>query len=175
MVTWSPDDHSTNLNGPVPFIVVAASGPSEVSLSRMRKYRRESNAPGRGTSEERTTVYLSGVSMPLQSDAPGPTVARFRVFGSCALSSVYLMSSLVNSRPLWYWTPLRRLNLSCLLSELSSQLSASRGTGLNFSSKVINWSWTWPTVLLLLGDHWNGSRVVMSPTMPTRSVPPVFN
>jgi hypothetical protein len=72
--------------------------------------------------------------MLLQYEAPGPTVARLIVLGSWALSSVYLTSSLVSSRPLWYWTPLRRLNLTCLLSELSSQLSASRGCGANFVS-----------------------------------------
>src|SRR5437870_13423718 len=84
------------------------------------------------------------------------------------------MSSLVSSRPLWNWTPLRRLNLTRLLSVLSSQLSARRGLGVNFSSYVMSWSWTCPTVLLLFGDHTNGSSDVMSPTMPTRNVPPVL-
>ena len=50
-------------------------------------------------------------------------------------------SSLVSSRPVWNWTPLRRVSLTCLASLLTSQLSASIGVGLGFGlSAMSKWS-----------------------------------
>ena len=96
--------------------------------SRMRMYCRKSNTPGRDTSEVRTTVYLSGVSMLVHQLLPTAAVwAKALRLGSRTRSMLYFTSSLVNSRPSWNSTPLRRLSLICLLSLLRSQLSARRG------------------------------------------------
>src|SRR5581483_7795606 len=94
------------------------------------------------------------------------------LFGSRARRMLYFTSSLVNSRPEWYITPLRRFSLMVLLSELRSQLSARRGTGLRLSSLNVSTSKIWPMVLFWVGAHWKPSVVMMSPTWPTRSVPP---
>jgi hypothetical protein len=72
-----------------------------------------SKAAGRGCSDFKTTVYLSGVSIVVNHWAwfaywPDP------VFGSFARVMEHFTSSLVNSRPLCHWTALRRLNLICL-------------------------------------------------------------
>ena len=79
-------------------------------------------------------MYLSGVSMPVHQALPVATVAANRFFGSRTRSKLYLTSSLVNSRPVWNWASLRRLSLICVWSALTSQLSASRGSGLSSSS-----------------------------------------
>ena len=94
----------------------------------MLKYSKKSKTSGRGWSDFRMTVYLSGVSMLVNQRAwlancPAPT------FGSRTRRMLYLTSSLVNSRPVWNWTPLRRFSLICLKSVLTSQLSASIGCG----------------------------------------------
>ena len=82
-------------------IVVFASGPSTLALSQMLKISRPSKKFGRETSVLISTVYLSGVSivvnqllMPVRMPLPTPSV-RGR-------SRLYLTSSLVSSRPLWY-------------------------------------------------------------------------
>src|SRR5437016_14447620 len=138
---WSHEAHSTNLKGPVPLTAVFEFEPSMVSLSTMLKALRKSKMPGRGWSDVRVTVYLSGVSMPVNQALCGARVPASPVsFGSRTRSRLYLTSSLVNSRPLWNGTPLRRLNLNVLLSELASQLSANTGWGCSVKSYTANLS-----------------------------------
>src|SRR4051794_26041310 len=84
----------------------------------------------------------------------------------------HLMSSLVNSRSECHVTPLRRLSLICRESGLSSQLSASMGVGFEVSSYSVMRSKGAQLTLPVL-SRWPSMRA-MSPTMPTRSVPPDF-
>src|SRR5215471_16662785 len=97
---WLPDSHSTHLKAPVPMTLVVASGPSMFSLLRMRRYCRKSKAPGRGLSDLRMIVYLSGFSMVVHQALPTATVDANGFLGSRARSTVYSTSSLLNSRPL---------------------------------------------------------------------------
>jgi len=83
----------------------------------MLKLWKNSQAKGRGWSDVKITVYLSGVSK-VHCLA---WTAKFAV--PCGLSTCSMfqaMSALVNSRPVWNCTPLRRLNLICLRSLLAS-------------------------------------------------------
>ena len=82
---WSPETHSPSLNGPVPFIVVAALGLSVGLLVQDAQIQnRIERARSRHLGRQDHGVFV-GVSMVLQYDAPGPTVARFNVFGSWRL------------------------------------------------------------------------------------------
>src|SRR5258708_7144993 len=102
-----------NTNGPVPTDLVLASGPSIVTGSTMFSHSKKSNIDGRGASVFRIRVFLSGVSMVVNqllqvTYDPEPTL------GSRTRRIFHLTSSLVRSRPVWNWTPLRRLNLTCV-------------------------------------------------------------
>jgi hypothetical protein len=99
----------------------------------MLKISSGSNSAGLGESDFRTTVYLSGRSMLVNqllafTKKPEPTL------GSRTWRKFHFTSSLVNSRPVWNWTPLRRLSLICVRSALRSQLSASIGCGFKLMS-----------------------------------------
>src|SRR5579864_7968181 len=118
-------------------------------------------------------VYLSGVSMPVNqllkpARMPEPTVDSRR------RRTVYFTSSLVSSRPEWYWTPLRRLSLNCLKSVLISQLSASIGCGWRLASYWVRRSKTshevsLPPPAMLLPSMLTGLAVCAK-----RSVPPAL-
>src|SRR5689334_4845367 len=86
---------------------------------------------------------------------------------------LYFTSSLVNSRPEWNCTPLRRFTLICLASLLTSQLSASMGCGFNCTSYCVNRSNANQT-LWDDGCRKCGSSVTMSPTWPDLMVPPAL-
>src|SRR5262245_14877876 len=130
---WSPGAHSTHLNGPVPPTMLAAFGPSTTSLSCMRRNVIQSHTPGRGLSDVRMMVFLSGFSMLVHHALPGATTEAYGFLGSRTRRMLYSTSSLVNSRPEWNVTPLRRLSLTFVWSVLTSQLSARRGSGFRSS------------------------------------------
>src|SRR5215204_4781422 len=117
---WSLGTHSIHLNGPVPPTCVLAFGPSRTSLSWMRRNVIQSHRPGRGLSEVRMIVFLSGFSMLVHHALPGATTAAYGFFGSRARRMLYSTSSAVNSRNEWKVTPLRRLSLTLVWSVLTS-------------------------------------------------------
>src|SRR3954462_15280234 len=121
------------MNGPVPTALLLASGPSRESLSWMFRYSKKSKRVGRGCSDLRTIVYLSGTSTVVHHLLCF-SIWPLKLLPPWTRRRLYSTSALVNSRPEWYWTPFRRLNLICLESLLKSQLSASIGCGTNVSS-----------------------------------------
>src|SRR5215471_13592518 len=141
---WSPCAHSVKTNGPVPTALVFESGPSIVTGSMMFRYSNRSNMAGRGWSERRTMVFLSGVSMDVNQLLwfLKPTEG---LFGSRTRRRFHLTSSLVNSRPVCQVTPLRRLNLYCVAFALTSQDSARRGWISSLSLYAVRRSQTFQT------------------------------
>src|SRR5258708_8700053 len=87
-----------------------ASGPSMTCGSSMLNNSNASNIVGRGCSDLRTTVFLSGRSIAVNQALYEPSVDA-ATFGSRTLRKFHLTSSLVNSRPEGQVTPLRKLNL----------------------------------------------------------------
>src|SRR5579859_7428222 len=125
--------YSTNLNGPVlPEVFTYRSGFSVTPLLTMFIMSNRSNIAGRGRSDVNSTVYLSGVSIDVHHLLIFVNCAP--MFGCRTRSKLYLTSSLVNSRPVWKVTFLRRFSLMRLKSLLTSQLSANIGCGLKLSS-----------------------------------------
>src|SRR5258708_32812633 len=123
--------HSTNLNGPLPTALV---GSDAVVGSAMFRNSKKSKASGRGLSDLKITVYLSGVSIEVHHLASSSWV-----FGRSRARSLLNFTALEsNSAPLWNSTPLRRLNLIDMKSEEMSQLSASMGGTLWFTSYWLN-------------------------------------
>src|ERR1051326_4780614 len=107
--------HSTNLNGPVPTAFVGSLAAVGSAILRNSK---KSNASGRGLSDLKMTVYLSGVSIEVHHLASSSWV-----LGKSRARSLLNFTALESSSaPLWNWTPLRRLNLIVVESEETSQL-----------------------------------------------------
>src|SRR3954447_12123065 len=109
---WSLGTHSTHLKGPVPPTLLAKSGLSTTSLSWIRRNVIQSHRPGRGFSDVRTIVFLSGFSMVVHHALPGATTDAYGFLGSRTRKMLYSTSFAVNSRPEWNVTPLRRLSLT---------------------------------------------------------------
>src|SRR5439155_1314281 len=95
-----------------------------------------SKTVGRGWSEWKIAVYLSGVSTLLNHDAM-PVYWAAATFGLAARWRLYFTSSLDISRPEWNCTLCRRLIFTERASELTSQLSASIGCGLRLASYAV--------------------------------------
>ena len=80
----------------------------------MLKSSSASKTPGHGCSDLRTTVYLSVAS----TDVIGRNVATqtppFSLLSPVARFRFHTMSSAVNSRPVWNWTPLPQVQLQLL-------------------------------------------------------------
>src|SRR6266852_5284058 len=112
--------HSTNLKGPVPTALVGSAADVGSAMFRNSK---KSKASGRGLSDLKMTVYLSGVSIEVHHLASSSCVLG----RSRARSLLNLTALESNSAPLWNCTPLRRLNLMDVPSDEMSQLSASMG------------------------------------------------
>ena len=132
----SPGMRSFTTNGPVPTIEVFASGPSTLGLSQIVKISRPSKNPGRDTSVVISTVYLSGVAI-VVNQLLMPVRMPLPTDESRGRSKLYLTSSLVYSRAMWYCAPLRMLSLKWVKSELKSQLWASTGCGSRFASYAV--------------------------------------
>src|SRR5437764_12065191 len=98
------------MNGPVPGAFDLASGPSITCGSSILNSSNASNIVGRGCSDLRTTVFLSGTSMVVNHALYEPSVDA-ATFGSRTLRKFHLTSSLVSSRPECHVTPLRKLSL----------------------------------------------------------------
>src|SRR5579864_3969211 len=110
----------------------------------MLRNSKKSNTAGLGWSDVRTTVYLSGVWTSVNQLLMNSSWAAGSL-GSRTRRMLNLTSSLVNSRPLWNWTPLRRFNWIRMVSGATSQLSASIGIGLRWLSYAVSVSYIWKT------------------------------
>src|SRR5215831_16351782 len=117
---------------------MACFGSSAVAGSAMLRYSKKSKAVGRGLSDLKMTVYLSGVSIEVHHLASSSWVLG----RSRARSLLNFTAFESSSAPLWNITPLRRLNLIDMKSEEMSQLSANIGWGLWFRSYSVSRSYT---------------------------------
>src|SRR5258707_4695241 len=110
--------HSTNLNGPLPTALV---GSDAVVGSAMFRNSKKSKASGRGLSDLKMIVYLSGVSIEVHHLASSSCV-----FGRSRARSLLNFTALESSSaPVWDSTPLRKVNLMVVKSDEMFQLSAS--------------------------------------------------
>src|SRR5258707_4783239 len=94
--------HSTNLNGPVPTALV---GSDAVVGSAIFRNSKKSKASGRGLSDLKMTVYLSGVSIEVHHLASSSCV-----FGrSRARSLLNFTAGGCHPAPVWELTAFRRV------------------------------------------------------------------